>query len=77
MMAGENWSKPSKFLLSKKQARKFDNVSEVRISIWGAVPQALDDLTATQLWGKTRAETYYLLAMEKLRELDHLKMRQR
>jgi hypothetical protein len=64
--------KVSKNLLTKKQRRKFKNVGEVRISIWGIVPEELDRLIATHLWGETRAEVYYNLAMTKLRELGQV-----
>ncbi len=41
----------------------------VKIEIWGIVPRCLDDLIASGLWGDTREEVYYNLAMDRLKEL--------
>jgi hypothetical protein len=62
--------KVSRYMLSKKQRRKYENVGEIRISIWGRVPSALDQLLATQLWGNNRAQVYYYLAMAQLRQIE-------
>lgn len=65
--------KPSTYLLNSDQRRKYRDVSEVHISIWGQVPAALDELIGTGLWGDTRAAVYYRLAMDKLIELETAK----
>ena len=62
--------KPSTYKLTPQQAAKFKNVSEIQISIWGTVPLALDRLVQCGLFGGTRAEVYYRLAMQRLEQLE-------
>lgn len=63
-------TQPSRYMLSAEQTKRYANVSEVRISIWGVVPERLDNLIRTGLWGDTRAQVYYRLAMDKLMEIE-------
>lgn len=63
----------SSYRLTRQQERDYANVGEVRISIWGAVPEMLDALISTGRYGTTRAEVYYGLAMERLREIERAK----
>lgn len=62
--------KPSTYLLTSAQASRYIDAAEVHISIWGVVPEALDQLVKRGLWGDTRAEVYYRLAMDRLHQLE-------
>lgn len=63
-------TKPSTYLLTAAQSQSYIDAAEVRISIWGVVPEALDQLVKRGLWGDTRAEVYYRLAMDRLQQLE-------